>query len=281
MTKKVHELAKEMNITSKELLEKAHQLGIDVKSHMSALTDADIDKIHGAKRETKIVKAEPKKKEAAHEEPRVTVKAAVRPHQMPGRQKPPVGKPVVNKAELDNRSAAKKPPVGTPLPKAEPKPASEPKKEEMPIADVPKPEIPKAEAKPAKTEAPKAEAKQMKSEAKPERKPAERQDRREGGRSDRNDRGNRNDRNDRGGNRNDRHDRNDRGGRNDRNDRGSRNNDNRGRDNRDNKNDNRGGNRNAAPGNAGGQRRERPAQMEKMETKPSRRDDSKKSKADD
>ena len=294
MTKKVHELAKEMNITSKELLEKAHQLGIDVKSHMSALTDADIDKIHGAKRETKIVKAEPKKKEAAHEEPRVTVKAAVRPHQMPGRQKPPVGKPivdnaylenkhkppvgkpVVNKAELDNRSAAKKPPVGTPLPKAEPKPASEPKKEEMPIADVPKPEIPKAEAKPAKTEAPKAEAKQMKSEAKPERKPAERQDRREGGRSDRNDRGNRNDRNDRGGNRNDRHDRNDRGGRNDRNDRGSRNNDNRGRDNRDNKNDNRGGNRNAAPGNAGGQRRERPAQMEKMETKPSRRDDSKK-----
>ena len=146
MTKKVHELAKEMNITSKELLEKAHQLGIDVKSHMSALTDADIDKIHGAKRETKIVKAEPKKKEAAHEEPRVTVKAAVRPHQMPGRQKPPVGKPivdnaylenkhkppvgkpVVNKAELDNRSAAKKPPVGTPLPKAEPKPAEEPKK---------------------------------------------------------------------------------------------------------------------------------------------------------
>ena len=79
MTKKVHELAKEMNINSKELLEKAHQLGIDVKSHMSALTDADIDKIHGAKRETKIVKAEPKKKEAAHEEPRVTVKAAVRP----------------------------------------------------------------------------------------------------------------------------------------------------------------------------------------------------------
>ena len=45
MTKKVHELAKEMNITSKELLEKAHQLGIDVKSHMSALSDADIDKI--------------------------------------------------------------------------------------------------------------------------------------------------------------------------------------------------------------------------------------------
>ena len=305
MTKKVHELAKEMNITSKELLEKAHQLGIDVKSHMSALSDADIDKIHGAKRETKIVKAEPKKKEAAHEEPRVTVKAAVRPHQMPGRQKPPVGKPivdnaylenkhkppvgkpVVNKAELDNRTAAKKPPVGTPLPKAEPKPAEEPKKVEAPVA-----EAPKAETKPAEaTAAPKAETKPAaapKAEAKPERKPAERQERREGGRdhrndrNDRNDRGGRNndrnegrgrnDRNDRGGRNNDRNDRNDRGGRNnDRNDRGGRNND---------RNDNRGGNRPAGQGNAGGQRRERPAQMEKMETKPSRRDDSKKKQHD-
>ena len=316
MTKKVHELAKEMNITSKELLEKAHQLGIDVKSHMSALSDADIDKIHGAKRETKIVKAEPKKKEAAHEEPRVTVKAAVRPHQMPGRQKPPVGKPivdnaylenkhkppvgkpVVNKAELDNRSAAKKPPVGTPLPKADPKPAEEPKKVETPVSEAPKKEAPKAEAPKAevKPAAPKAETKPAaasKAEPKADRKPAERQERREGGRdhrndrNDRNDRGGRNDRNDRSdrGGRNDRNDRNDRGGRdhrNDRNDRGGRNdrNDNRGRDNRDNRNEGRGGNRNAAPGNAGGQRRERPAQMEKMETKPSRRDDSKKKQHD-
>ncbi len=303
MTKKVHELAKEMNITSKELLEKAHQLGIDVKSHMSALSDADIDKIHGAKRETKIVKAEPKKKEAAHEEPRVTVKAAVRPHQMPSRQKPPVGKPVVdtaylesknkppvgkpvvNKAELDNRSAAKKPPVGVPLPKAEPQPAEEPKKAETPVA-----EAPKAEAKPAKeaapkTEAPKAEPKPAKAEApaapKAERKPAERQERREGGRdhrSDRNDRGGRDNREGRNDNRGGRNDRNDRGGRDNRGGRNDRN-DNRGsRDNRDNRNDNRGGrdNRNAGPGNAGGQRRERPQQMEKMETKPSRRDDSKK-----
>ncbi len=296
MTKKVHELAKEMNITSKELLEKAHQLGIDVKSHMSALSDADIDKIHGAKRETKIVKAEPKKKEAAHEEPRVTVKAAVRPHQMPGRQKPPVGKPivdnaylenkhkppvgkpVVNTAELDNRSAAKKPPVGTPLPKAEPKPAEEPKKVETPVAEAPKAE-PKAEAKVEPKATPKAEPKA-------DRKPAERQERREGGRdhrNDRNDRGgrdNRDNRNDRG-NREGRNDRNDRGNRdhrNDRNDRGGRNNEGRGRDNAGNRNDrnDRGGNRPAGQGNAGGQRRERPAQMEKMETKPSRRDDSKK-----
>ena len=57
MAKKVHELAKEMNLSSKELLEKAHQLGVNVTSHMSVLSDADIDKIKGAKKETKIVKA--------------------------------------------------------------------------------------------------------------------------------------------------------------------------------------------------------------------------------
>lgn len=62
MTKKVHELAKELNVSSKELQEKAGQLGISVSSHMSVLSDADIVKIKGAKTETKIVKAEAKKK---------------------------------------------------------------------------------------------------------------------------------------------------------------------------------------------------------------------------
>ncbi len=297
MAKKVHELAKEMNLSSKELLEKAHQLGINVTSHMSVLSDADIDKLHGTKKETKIVKAEPKKASAAQNEPHVTVKAAhpqMPPRRKPpmgkpvvdnayleNKHKPPMGKPVVNKDELDHRA---KPPVGTPLPKAEPK--EEPKVEVKAETKVEVKEAPKAapvEApKAVKAEpAPKTEAKpEVKTEAKPERKPAERK---EGGRDNRNDRGNRNDhrdnRNDRG-NRNDHRDnRNDRGNRNDnrdnRNDRGNRN------DHRDNRNDNRGGrdnNRNAAA--AGGQRRERPQQMDKMETKPSRRDDSKKKQHD-
>ena len=51
MTKKVHELAKELNVSSKELQEKAGQLGISVSSHMSVLSDADIVKIKGAKTE--------------------------------------------------------------------------------------------------------------------------------------------------------------------------------------------------------------------------------------
>ena len=45
MTKKVFELAREMGVSSKDLIGKAESLGIDVKNHMSALSDADIDKI--------------------------------------------------------------------------------------------------------------------------------------------------------------------------------------------------------------------------------------------
>ena len=112
MTKKVHELAKELNVSSKELHEKAGQLGISVSSHMSVLSDADIVKIKGAKTETKIVKAEAKKKDhPEQEEPRVTVKAAVRPG-LPNRPKPPMGKPVVDTEYLANKH---KPPVGKPV----------------------------------------------------------------------------------------------------------------------------------------------------------------------
>ena len=42
---KLHELAKELNITSKELLSKAKELGIAVKSHLSNLEDEDIEKL--------------------------------------------------------------------------------------------------------------------------------------------------------------------------------------------------------------------------------------------
>ena len=48
MAMKVHELAKELGIASKELLEKIRALGIDVKSHMSALSDGDVKKVRDA-----------------------------------------------------------------------------------------------------------------------------------------------------------------------------------------------------------------------------------------
>lgn len=38
---KVHELAKELNMTSKELLDRLKSMGIEAKSHMSVLTEID------------------------------------------------------------------------------------------------------------------------------------------------------------------------------------------------------------------------------------------------
>ena len=62
---KVHELAKELNLTSKEVIERASKLGIELKSHLSSLEDSDIEKIKGnsgkTKTETKKVKEAPKK----------------------------------------------------------------------------------------------------------------------------------------------------------------------------------------------------------------------------
>lgn len=133
-------------------------------------------------KETKIVKATPKKTESKEDaQPRVTVKAAVIPQTRnqgaarPARPqtqsserpaaRPPMGKPVVNK-DLENRV---KPPMGkvvvpkevsergkakeeTPAPNTV-APAAEAPKTEAPKAEAPKAEAPKADA--PKTEAPK------------------------------------------------------------------------------------------------------------------------------
>ena len=45
---KVHELAKELNLSSKELLEKIKSIGIEAKSHMSSLEENDVEKIRKA-----------------------------------------------------------------------------------------------------------------------------------------------------------------------------------------------------------------------------------------
>jgi translation initiation factor IF-2 len=67
MSKKVHELAKELDMTSKNLLEKLRSMGIEVKSHMSVLSDIDVITVKNSvlrsnkNSETKIVKVTPKK----------------------------------------------------------------------------------------------------------------------------------------------------------------------------------------------------------------------------
>ena len=44
---KLYELAKEMDISSKDLLEKAKKMGIEVKSHLSVISDEDVAKLKG------------------------------------------------------------------------------------------------------------------------------------------------------------------------------------------------------------------------------------------
>src|SRR5665648_346741 len=136
MTIKIHELAKELNLNRKELVEKIHNMGIEAKSHMSVLSDIEATAVKNTvlrskgATETKIVKVAPKKVESGQdfEEPRVVVKASVVPQQSPQQKtakpqhgagedrthshKPPMGKPVISR-ELDQRT--QKPPMGRPV----------------------------------------------------------------------------------------------------------------------------------------------------------------------
>ncbi len=72
---RVYELAKELELSSKYIVDKAHSMGIDVKNHMSTLADSEIKSIKNAlaKKETKLdVKKAPKqeaKKEVKNSTP--------------------------------------------------------------------------------------------------------------------------------------------------------------------------------------------------------------------
>ena len=60
---KLHEIAKKIGVNSKEVVEKAIELGLDVKSHMSTVEETDAKKIEskfaGVKKEVKEKKEEP------------------------------------------------------------------------------------------------------------------------------------------------------------------------------------------------------------------------------
>lgn len=281
MAMKVHELAKEINLTSKELLERANALNIDVKNHMSVLGDADVEKLKGSsKHDSLIVKGKStKEKETSHEAPRTTVKATAKPG-LSSRTKPPMGKPIVDNTYLENKHKPPKgKPVGTPLPKKEVAKEEVVSEAAHEVKEAPK-AAPQAEAKVEPKAEPKAEAKpEVKAESKAQpkegSKPTDKQKQSKGFDRDRrngqNDRNGRDDRNNRG-NRNDRNDRRDKNNKNDRNNRNGR--DGRtGRDDRNHRND-----RNDRNNHGNGPRRDKQsaAPTEKMETKPSRRDDSKK-----
>ena len=60
---KLHEIAKKLGINSKEILDKALELGLDVKSHLSSVEEEDAKRIEakfsGVKKEVKGKKEEP------------------------------------------------------------------------------------------------------------------------------------------------------------------------------------------------------------------------------
>ncbi|NLB17887.1 MAG: hypothetical protein GX825_03930, partial [Syntrophomonadaceae bacterium] len=140
MSKKVYEIAKELEMESKELLEKINGMGIEAKSHNSVISDIDVKAItnmilHSRTKttETKIVKAPPKRQTSTNEqEVKIAVKAA-----------PAAAKTAREKTEPKTRAASKatekrsygsdaekeyiqvkasagpvQPPIGTPLSKS-------------------------------------------------------------------------------------------------------------------------------------------------------------------
>ena len=63
---KIHEIAKELDLTSKEVIEKANSLGIKVSSHLSSIDDEMADKIKesfGKKSSNKVEDRDSKKKD--------------------------------------------------------------------------------------------------------------------------------------------------------------------------------------------------------------------------
>jgi len=65
---KLYELAKELNLTSKELLDRAGEIGLELKSHLSTLEDDQIEKLKKSVSSTKSTKKPAPKKEADKKE---------------------------------------------------------------------------------------------------------------------------------------------------------------------------------------------------------------------
>lgn len=104
MAKKVYELARDMDLKSKEIIERAAKAGIELKSHMSTLSDQDISKIKGedagAAKSALQADVQPARGSAAS-----------------ARRRPPIGRPVVDREFLANREKSKEEPILHEVPK--------------------------------------------------------------------------------------------------------------------------------------------------------------------
>ncbi len=81
---RVHELAKELNLSSKELLEKLQTLGVEAKSHMSRLEDAGVKLVkEGLGKPAQAVKPKPEPTPVKAPEPTSPKKAEEKPKDSP------------------------------------------------------------------------------------------------------------------------------------------------------------------------------------------------------
>ncbi|MCE5335284.1 MAG: translation initiation factor IF-2 [Desulfobacteraceae bacterium] len=137
---RVHELAKELNMDNKDLIDRLAKLGIQVKNHMSTLTDAAILKIRQLSSETKSEKVEEKRigrevirrrkkvemqPEQAEEIPVETEEEALEAAPAPVAQRPEepeIESPVEPVAEIPAETEETEPAVA-PEPKVIPEPA--------------------------------------------------------------------------------------------------------------------------------------------------------------
>ena len=66
---KIHEIAKELDLTSKEIIEKAKKLGIEVKNHMSSVEENQAKKIKESLKTKKKVENKKEDKQVKKEKP--------------------------------------------------------------------------------------------------------------------------------------------------------------------------------------------------------------------
>ena len=137
---RVHELAKQLGLSSKDMLDKLHGLGVEAKSHMAALDDAAVERARSAL-------APKEKKPAAAAEKKTAAAAPKKPAVPPARPAAPEKKPAAAPAAKPARAEPAHP---APVPKPAPAPApeSKPQPPPAPVAE------PKAEMKPAPAETP-------------------------------------------------------------------------------------------------------------------------------
>ena len=96
---RIYELAKQLNVANKDLLEKIHSVGIEAKNHMGMLTEEEAAKVTALYQP----KEEPKKEAPKKEAPKQEVKKDVPKQNAPKQDVPKKGGEQKQGGKNDNR----------------------------------------------------------------------------------------------------------------------------------------------------------------------------------